>query len=319
MIKRILIILTIFLAVSAWAGESEFPLFSMGAGGRAIGLGGAYTGAADDATSLFWNPAGMSQIKNNIALTFTNRIHFQDQKFLEAFAIYSDIKYGAFGLGIISNQTSDILAYDANFNYLGKFDAYQRAIMIGYSYNLAPINIGFSITSAQAGLNPPTGKVKGSGLAMTLGLMTRLSGHFKIGSIIRPGFSEKYDNSKDDIPGNARLGLESSFRTGITSPNDSLRFLLDFDQTNKLPLKLNIGLELTFFKMVALRGGINSLYLETRSSKIKTADLNSSDRKFTFGIGLKVPTTNAGLFILDAGLMTNRLGNSTAISIGWAK
>jgi len=319
MVKRMILILAVFLATSAFAGESEFPLFKLGAGGRAISLGGAFTGAADDATSLFWNPAGMSQMKGNLALAFTNRIHFQSSNFLEVFAIYSDIKYGAFGLGIISDQTSDILAYDGSFNYLGSFGAYQRAIMIGYAYNLAPVNIGLSITSTQAGLDPPGGKVSGSGLAVTLGLMTRLSGHFKIGSIIRPGYSQKYDNSKDEIPGSARLGLESAFRTGLTSPNDSLRILLDLDQTNKLPLKLNAGLELTFLKVLAIRGGLNSFYFESRTGRIKVSDLNSANRKFTFGAGIRVPTSNAGAFTLDAGVLNTRLGNSTAISIGWTK
>ena len=319
MIKRMTIVITLLFAAAALAGESEFPLFKMGAGGRAMALGGAYTGAADDATSLFWNPAGMSQIKSDLSFVFTNRLHFQSSKFLELFAVYSDIKYGAFGLGVISNTTDDILAYDDSFNYLGTFGAYQRAIMIGYAYNLAPVNIGLSISSVQAGLDPPDGDISGNGLAITLGLMTRLSSHFKIGSIIRPGFATKYDDSKDEIPGSARLGFEAGFKTGLTSPTDSMRFLLDLDQTNKLPMKINAGLEFTFFKILALRGGLNSFYFESRTGNVEVSDLNSANRKFTVGLGIRVPTSNAGSFVLDTGLVSTRLGNSTAISIGWAR
>ncbi len=319
MIKRTIIVLTLFLAAAAQAGESEFPLFKMGAGGRAMALGGAYTGAADDATSLFWNPSGMSQIKDNLSIVFTNRLHFQSAKFLELFATYSDIRYGAFGLGVISNTTDDILAYDDDFNYLGSFGAYQRAIMIGYAYNLAPVNIGLSITSVQAGLDPPEGDIRGNGLAVTLGLMTRLSGNFKIGSIIRPGFATRYDDSKDEVPGSARLGLEAGFKTGLTSPTDSVRFLLDLDQANKMPMKINAGLELTFLKILALRGGINSFYFESRTGNVEVSDLNSANRKFTVGLGIRIPTESAGSFVLDTGLVSTRLGSSTAISIGWAR
>jgi hypothetical protein len=305
-------------AAASLAGESEFPLFKMGAGGRPLAIGGAFTGAADDATALFWNPAGMSQLKNKFSLEFTNRLHFQSSKFLEMFAVYSDIRYGAFGIGFLSNQTDDILAYDSDFNYLGTFGAYQRSIMIGYAYNLTPVNIGLSFSSVQTGLDPPQGEVKGNGLTVTLGLMTRISGNFKIGSIIRPGFSTKYDNSKDEIPGNARLGMELAFRTGITSPNDTTRFLMDLDQSNKMPMKINAGLEMTMFKILAVRGGINSIYFETRTSKLELSDLMSSNLKYCFGIGLRVPTSNAGAFNLDAGIVVTKLGNSTAISVSWA-
>ncbi len=321
MTKRIVIALALAmgLAVTSRGGESEFPLFKMGAGGRAIGTGGAFTGAADDASALFWNPAGISQIKSAFSAEFTNRVHFQNSTFLELFAVYSDIKYGAFGIGVLSDQIDEILAYDSEPNYLGKFGSYQRAIIIGYAYNLTPVNIGLSLTSVQAGLDPPMGDIRGSGLTFTLGLMTRLSGHFKIGSIIRPGFSVEYDDSKDEIPGNARLGMEFGMGTGLLDRDDSLKFVIDFDQSNKLPMKINTGLEITLFKFLALRGGINSIHFETRTDDLELSDLTSSNMKYCFGAGIKVPASSVGAFNLDIGLMSTRLGSSTAITINWAK
>ena len=38
----------------------------MGIGARAIGLGGAFVSIADDASSVYWNPAGMTAIKPGI-------------------------------------------------------------------------------------------------------------------------------------------------------------------------------------------------------------------------------------------------------------
>ncbi len=38
----------------------------MGIGARAIGLGGAFVSIADDASSVYWNPAGMAGIKPGI-------------------------------------------------------------------------------------------------------------------------------------------------------------------------------------------------------------------------------------------------------------
>ena len=37
----------------------------MGVGARAIGMAGAFTAVADDATAFFWNPAGLTQIEDH--------------------------------------------------------------------------------------------------------------------------------------------------------------------------------------------------------------------------------------------------------------
>lgn len=45
-------------SVGKYAGE----FIAIGVGGRALGLGGAYTALANDVTSGYWNPAGLSQL-----------------------------------------------------------------------------------------------------------------------------------------------------------------------------------------------------------------------------------------------------------------
>jgi len=41
----------------------RFAQPNSGTGARALGLGNAYIGVADDFTSVWWNPAGLGQIK----------------------------------------------------------------------------------------------------------------------------------------------------------------------------------------------------------------------------------------------------------------
>jgi len=62
-LKRILIVLVIVQGVSAqqiakYAGE----FLSIGVGGRALGLGGAYAALANDASAAYWNPAALARI-----------------------------------------------------------------------------------------------------------------------------------------------------------------------------------------------------------------------------------------------------------------
>ena len=62
------IITALFLCLSAWSGDPAAwasPLDIYGFGPRAIALGGAFTGLADDYSALYYNPAGLSYIPEN--------------------------------------------------------------------------------------------------------------------------------------------------------------------------------------------------------------------------------------------------------------
>ena len=58
-----------FLATTALA-EVDFDYLhgsdlGMGIGARAMSMGGAFTALADDASAVFWNPAGLAQLTDN--------------------------------------------------------------------------------------------------------------------------------------------------------------------------------------------------------------------------------------------------------------
>ena len=52
---------------ASFAGEEAGAFLSLGVGARAIGLGGAFTGMADDGTAFYWNPAGLSRLSRREA------------------------------------------------------------------------------------------------------------------------------------------------------------------------------------------------------------------------------------------------------------
>jgi hypothetical protein len=65
----IFIFLSLLLGNSAH-GDVEFDHLNgadlgMGIGARAISMGGAFTAICDDASAVFWNPAGLTQLKDN--------------------------------------------------------------------------------------------------------------------------------------------------------------------------------------------------------------------------------------------------------------
>jgi len=65
-----LILLTLVILANIAHAEVDFDYLhgsdlGMGIGARAVSMGGAFTAVADDASAVFWNPAGLSQLTDN--------------------------------------------------------------------------------------------------------------------------------------------------------------------------------------------------------------------------------------------------------------
>ena len=65
--KKILLIsiLTLAVAGSLSAGRYAGDFMMIGAGVRSLGMGGAFASLADDGSAMYWNPAGISQIRKS--------------------------------------------------------------------------------------------------------------------------------------------------------------------------------------------------------------------------------------------------------------
>ncbi len=143
----IISVMFLILAVSPFCyaeGEvNAMPHLRLGAGARSLGLGGAFTAIAEDATATVWNPAGLGSAAD-LSLNFsTQRLSFdRSHNFM---AITKTLgTYGAVGLAATNFGVSDYSLYDASGDYGGKADYSTNAYSLSYGIAIGNFNIGLT-------------------------------------------------------------------------------------------------------------------------------------------------------------------------------
>ena len=115
-------------------GTSGAQFLKIPAGPRAAALGGAFTAYGDDASVLFWNPAGIVGIKGS-ALNVSHEEWWAGSRLSHAAFVQSFGEVGAFGLSF-TMMSMDKLAVTTEDDPEGKsgltFDA--QDLMLGFSY-----------------------------------------------------------------------------------------------------------------------------------------------------------------------------------------
>ncbi len=140
-------VLLLILAVSpvcyAEGEVNAMPHLRLGAGARSIGLGGAYTAIAEDATATVWNPAGLGSAAD-LSLNFsTQRLSLdRTHNFIAITKMLGS--YGSIGLAVTNFGVSDYNLYDAKGEYGGKADYSSNAYSLSYGIAIGHFNIGLT-------------------------------------------------------------------------------------------------------------------------------------------------------------------------------
>ncbi|MBP1691325.1 MAG: hypothetical protein H6Q32_677 [Bacteroidetes bacterium] len=89
------------------AGISAFQFLKIGVGARGVAMGEAFVAVADDASSLFWNPAGLAQSKENqVFVAHTEYVAEIKHEYVGAMYHFSDVD--AIGLSVTSLHMQDM-------------------------------------------------------------------------------------------------------------------------------------------------------------------------------------------------------------------
>ena len=127
----------------SFAGVDAMPHLRLGAGARSIGLGGAFTAIADDATATVWNPAGLGSAPD-LSLNFsTQRLDLdRSHNFIALTKALGSA--GSIGLAVTNAGVSGIPQYDSKENYGGEFDYSANAYSLSYGIGIGNFSVGLT-------------------------------------------------------------------------------------------------------------------------------------------------------------------------------
>lgn len=266
--KLFLILIGLSVSVSAQsAGNTGLSFLKFGFGARNISMGDAGTVASDDITSLFYNPSKLASMKNS-EVFFMHNEWIQDVR-SEVIGIRSSLFGLPLALGFNVTTISDIEVRTRPGEPETKFDANYFFGSISTGFSIADeLTIGASLKYLYEGLL--SDESTGFGFDMGVTYLLPYEG-FSIGAAIRNiGSMNELRNEKTKLPSELRIGPAYSFSPG-QSDFDFIAVLeyhkyFDDDENH-----FNIGMEVLYNNLIALRGGYQTGY---------------ESRDFTAGLGL---------------------------------
>ena len=134
--------LVVLLAPVCFAGVNAAPHLGTGSGARALGLGGAFTAVANDATSTIWNPAGLPAV-DDLTITLSSAPMTLDRRH-SFIGLVKSVGNGGLGLSVTNAGVDDIARYDSNGRSTGSFGYNSNAFALSYGHHLGVVALGAS-------------------------------------------------------------------------------------------------------------------------------------------------------------------------------
>jgi hypothetical protein len=253
-VPSLAVALALFLgAGAAWGAEENGGApgswLSTYVGARTLGLGGAFVGAADDASSVIWNPAGLSTL-------VPNELHMDAARLFEdttigsfGFAVPGN-KLPSFGLTVLTLRSGQFEKTDEMNNPLGTFNESETAYIFTMS---RAINPRFAVGVNSKLVRQSLEDFSGGGFGFDVGAIMSVTPSLKIGAsaLNLGGPNITLQDTKETYA--------TQFRGGFSYTTLRGRGLIavEADQNQGSGLSLHGGSEYWVQPMFALRAGMN--------------------------------------------------------------
>jgi hypothetical protein len=305
------------------AGISAFQFLKIGAGPRAVGMGEAFIAVANDASALFWNPAGLVQF-NKDEVIFAHGWYVVDIKHEFFGGVYHLTPGDALGLSVISlhMQEMPVTTETAPFGNGRYFTFGDVAVGATYSRKMTDqFSFGLTVRYVEETLD----LIKMRGVVTDIGTFywTGLgSARFAV-VVSNFGADVSPSGNITELNGTQVSSFQSfspptQFKLGfamepLEDEHSRLTTSVELHHPNDNAENLHFGVEYQWEKWFWLRAGV----MRTIGERLLGQD-NSSSGDITLGLGVAVPTTFSDVRFDYAFANFNALGSVHRISIGFS-
>jgi tetratricopeptide (TPR) repeat protein len=245
------------LSRTAWAADDAGTqsVFGYGVGDRALAMGSAFVATADDASALYWNPAGLGWVDRAVLqLDQVGRLGLGFREGYAAAAVPS-WRWGTTALTLRQFTADGVEARDERNVLTGEFGDSELELALGFGRRVGEI---WSLGGAVKMQRQTLAGLSASGLGVDLGLGVTppwLEGArfaFAVRNAVRPALRLVQETVPD--PTTVRTGV--GYRWALSGAT-SLLTEVDVEKVADVGAKVHAGMEYSFHEFAMLRGGLN--------------------------------------------------------------
>lgn len=252
LMKTVITIIFLLCSTALFAaGETGLAVLKVGVGARATAMGEAFVASSDDASGIYWNPAGSAWIENRQA-------HFSHNSWIQGInhnvaSLTFPTAVGSFGIGLLLNNVEGFERRTiASEEPTGTFSAHDFSFALNYSRKVMD---NLSVGANFKFFNEKIYVEDASGYMVDLGAryVTPVSGLVVAGALQNLGFTTEMLEEKITLPQTVRLG--AAYALPFAALKDKALLAADYVQIFDDASHINLGVEVLPVEVISLRSG----------------------------------------------------------------